>query len=76
MTIFPVVDKESALFIDGPVAVYVSAGTETEILEAYERLSKLVRVCAKLTGKRHAQACIPTERAEPSTLDDRWGRTI
>lgn len=76
MNIYPVTDKEGALFIDGPVAVCVSAGTETEILEAYDRISKLVRVCAHLTGKRHTQAGVPAVGSEPVPLDDRWGRTI
>lgn len=62
----PLIHQEGALFIDGPVSVCVSAGTETEILEAYERLSRLVRVCAKLTGERHTATRVPSKRPEPS----------
>ena len=34
------------VFIDGPVAVYVSEASEEAILEAYTRLGKLVQIAA------------------------------
>lgn len=33
--------------IDGPVGVYIHEASEAEILQAYERLGKLVAVAAK-----------------------------
>ena len=36
------------VFIDGPVAVYVSEAAEEEILRAYTNLGKVVAVAARL----------------------------
>lgn len=72
----PLIHREGALFIDGPVSVCIAAGTETEILEAYDRINKLVAVCARLTGERHAKDPLSSLGSESIQLDDRWGRTI
>lgn len=34
------------VFIDGPIAVYVSEASTAEILEAYERLRRAVEIAA------------------------------
>jgi len=35
------------MFIDGPVAIYVSEAPYNEILEAYHRLGRLVKIAAE-----------------------------
>lgn len=35
------------VFIDGPVAVYISEAPGAEILEAYNRLARMVEVAAR-----------------------------
>lgn len=39
--------KAQCVFVDGPVALYIHKSSEREVLEAYERLRKLVLVAAK-----------------------------
>lgn len=44
------------VFIDGPVAVYVSEASGTEILLAYARLARLVQVAADTLETEREQA--------------------
>ena len=40
------------LFVDGPLALYIREAPEEDILDAYERLGKLVAVAAKQLAAR------------------------
>ena len=53
------------VFIDGPVAVYVSLATESEILEAYTRLERLVKVAASQLSSPES----PCQLSSPMTDD-------
>lgn len=44
-------DNARCLFIDGPVAVYLQQAPEADLLEAYERLFKVVKVAAATMNK-------------------------
>lgn len=44
------------LFIDGPVAIYISTASREDILAAYERLASYVRIAAEeLDGENSKQ---------------------
>ena len=53
------------VFIDGPVAVYVSPATESEILEAYTRLERLVKIAASQLSPPES----PCQPSSPMTDD-------
>lgn len=62
------------VFIDGPVAVYVSQANPQEIRDAYARLGKLVEVAAQqFEVKNAADATSITFRPLPGSGYDRGG---
>jgi hypothetical protein len=40
-------DDARCCFIDGPVAIYLQQAPMTDLIEAYERLGRMVRVAAR-----------------------------
>ena len=53
------------LFVDGPVAIYVSSATREEILAAYARLAPCVAIAAEQLHQEHTQEVMEVSIARP-----------
>ena len=64
------------LFVDGPLALYIREAPEEDILDAYERLGKLVAVAAKQLAARadaRFEASLHAYRPATGAPDDSGG---
>lgn len=49
-------DSARCLFLDGPIAVYVMQGPSAKVLEAYDRLRRMVEIAARRMEEEEAKA--------------------
>lgn len=57
-------DNARLLFIDGPLSLYIREAEPQEILDAYERLGRLVKVAAAELNKE--KACTEEVQVPPT----------